>query len=283
MAHDKLEKKLLRNLGRAIADYNMIQSGDRIMVCLSGGKDSFTLLQLLHKLKVKAHVPFDVFSFTLDQSQPGWDDNNLRSWLTERDYDFEILTRDTYSIVMDKTPEGKTTCSLCSRLRRGNIYTWAEKNDFVKVALGHHRDDMIESLLMSIMFSGATRSMPAKLLTDNKKHIVIRPLAYCREEDIAEYAEREQFPIIPCNLCGSQENLTRQKVKQLIASLAAENPKIPGNIYAAMGNIIPSQLASHDLWDFNDLDEQLLPLDPASLPKYPEQSIDLLKKVMTKV
>ena len=271
MAHDKLEKRLLRHLGRAISDYNMIQSGDRIMVCLSGGKDSFTLLQLLQKLKVKAHVPFELFSFTLDQSQPGWDDSNLRSWLTEHNFDFEILTRDTYSIVMDKTPEGKTTCSLCSRLRRGNIYTWAEKHGFVKVALGHHRDDMIESILMSIMYSGATRSMPAKLLTDNKKHIVIRPLAYCREEDIAEYAEREQFPIIPCNLCGSQENLTRQKIKKLIADLAAENPKIPGNIYAAMGNITPSQLADHDLWDFNGLDEQLEPLQQTV------QAIDLLK------
>jgi len=271
MAHDKLEKRLLRHLGRAIADYSMIQSGDRIMVCLSGGKDSFTLLQLLSKLKVKAHVPFELFSFTLDQSQPGWDDANLRSWLTEHNYDFEILTRDTYSIVMDKTPEGKTTCSLCSRLRRGNIYTWAEKNGFVKIALGHHRDDMIESLLMSIMYSGATRSMPAKLLTDNKKHIVIRPLAYCREEDIAEYAEREQFPIIPCNLCGSQENLTRQKIKQLIADLSAENPKIPGNIYAAMGNITPSQLADHNLWDFNSLDEQLEPLEQI------KRGIDLLQ------
>lgn len=257
MAHDKLEKKLLRNLGRAISDYKMIQADDRIMVCLSGGKDSFTLLQLLHKLKVKAHVPFDIFSFTLDQSQPGWDDSNLRAWLTDHKYNFEILTRDTYSIVMDKTPEGKTTCSLCSRLRRGNIYTWAEKNGFAKVALGHHRDDMIESLLMSIMYSGAMRSMPAKLLSDNKKHIVIRPLAYCREDDIAEYAEREQFPIIPCNLCGSQENLTRQKIKQMIAGLAAENPKIPGNIYAAMGNICPSQLADTELWNFNDLDNEL--------------------------
>ena len=271
MAHDKLEKRLLRNLGRAISDYNMIQSGDKIMVCLSGGKDSFTLLQLLHKLKVKSPIPFDVFSFTLDQSQPGWDDFHLRAWLTERQYDFEILTRDTYSIVMDKTPEGKTTCSLCSRLRRGNIYTWAAKNGFVKVALGHHRDDMIESLLMSIMYSGAMRSMPAKLLSDNKKHIIIRPLAYCREEDIAEYAEREQFPIIPCNLCGSQENLTRQKVKQMIADLAAENPKIPGNIYAAMGNICPSQLADKALWNFSELDNELEPLEHVT------RVVDLLK------
>jgi len=271
MAYDKLEKTLLRNVGRAISDYNMIQSGDRIMVCLSGGKDSFTLLQLLHKLKVKSNVPFDVFSFTLDQSQPGWDDSGLRNWLSEKNYDYEILTRDTYSVVIDKVPEGKTYCSLCSRLRRGNIYTWAEKNGFVKVALGHHRDDMIESLLMSIIYSGAMRSMPAKLLTDNKKHIVIRPLAYCKEEDIAEYAEREQFPIIPCNLCGSQENMTRQKVKKLIADLAAENPKVPGNIYAAMGNITPSQLADHDLWNFTDLDNNLEALEQVT------QAIDLLK------
>jgi len=271
MAHDKLEKRLIRNLGRAIADYDMIRSGDRIMVCLSGGKDSFTLLHLLHKLKVKANVPFDVFSFTLDQSQPGWDDSGLRNWLDEQQYPYEILTRDTYSVVIDKVPEGKTYCSMCSRLRRGNIYTYAERNGFVKVALGHHRDDMIESLLMSIMYSGVTRSMPAKLLTDNKKHIVIRPLAYCREEDIAEYAEREQFPIIPCNLCGSQENMTRQKVKKLIHDLAAENPKIPGNIYAAMGNICPSQLADHDIWNFTDLDDQLEALEPVV------ESIDLLK------
>jgi len=270
MAHDKLEKRLIRNLGRAIADYDMIRSGDRIMVCLSGGKDSFTLLQLLHKLKVKAHVPFDVFSFTLDQSQPGWDDSGLRNWLDEHNYPYEILTRDTYSVVIDKVPEGKTYCSMCSRLRRGNIYTYAERNGFVKVALGHHRDDMIESLLMSIMYSGVTRSMPAKLLTDNKKHIVIRPLAYCREDDIAEYAEREEFPIIPCNLCGSQENMTRQKIKKLIADLAAENPKIPGNIYAAMGNICPSQLADHDIWNFRDLDNELEPLETV------EQAIDLL-------
>jgi len=271
MAHDKLEKRLIRNLGRAIADYDMIRADDRIMVCLSGGKDSFTLLHLLHKLKVKANVPFDVFSFTLDQSQPGWDDSGLRTWLDDHNYPYEILTRDTYSVVIDKVPEGKTYCSMCSRLRRGNIYTYAERNGFVKVALGHHRDDMIESLLMSIMYSGVTRSMPAKLLTDNKKHIVIRPLAYCREEDIAEYAEREQFPIIPCNLCGSQENMTRQKVKKLIHDLAAENPKIPGNIYAAMGNICPSQLSDHDIWNFTDLDDQLEALEPVI------DSIDLLK------
>ena len=253
MAHDKLEKKLLRNLGRAISDYKMIQADDRIMVCLSGGKDSFTLLQLLHKLKVKAHVPFDVFSFTLDQSQPGWDDSNLRAWLTDHKYDFEILTRDTYSIVMDKTPEGKTTCSLCSRLRRGNIYTWAERNNFVQVALGHHRDDMIQSLMMSILYNGEIKSMPPKLLTDNKDHILVRPLAYCQEKDIAAFAELMEFPIIPCNLCGSQDNLARQRIKKLINNLAEEHDNIPSNMLHALQAVQPSQLPDQRHRDFKKL------------------------------
>lgn len=269
MAYNKLEKKLLHYMGKAIADYNMIQTGDKIMVCLSGGKDSFTLLQLLHKLTLRANKKLEVFSFTLDQSQPGWDDSGLRDWLDDKGFNYEILTRDTYSVVIDKVPEGKTYCSMCSRLRRGNIYTYAERNGFVKVALGHHRDDMIESMLMSIMFSGSVRSMPPKLLTDNKKHIVIRPLAYCQEADIAEYAEQQQFPIIPCNLCGTQENMTRQKVKQLIKDLAADNPKIPGNILAAMGNISPSQLMDHNHFDFKGLEEELLDA---------VEGIDLLKQ-----
>ena len=269
MAYNKLEKKLLHYMGKAIADYNMIQTGDRIMVCLSGGKDSFTLLQLMHKLALRANKKLEVFSFTLDQSQPGWDDSGLRDWLDDKGFNYEILTRDTYSVVIDKVPEGKTYCSMCSRLRRGNIYTYAERNGFVKVALGHHRDDLIESMLMSIMFSGSVRSMPPKLLTDNKKHIVIRPLAYCQEADIAEYAEQQQFPIIPCNLCGTQENMTRQKVKELIRGLAADNPKIPGNILAAMGNISPSQLMDHKHFDFKGLEEELLEAT---------QGIDLLRR-----
>jgi len=253
----KVEKKLLHYMGKAIADYNMIRTGDRVMVCLSGGKDSFTLLRLLHLMRVRTNNKFEVFSFTLDQSQPGWDDRELRGWLEERGYPYEIVKKDTYSVVIDKIPEGKTYCSLCSRLRRGNIYHYAEDHGYTKVALGHHRDDLIESLLMSVLYSGAIRSMPPKLLTDNKRNIVIRPLAYCQEADIAAYAEEQQFPIIPCNLCGSQENMTRARVKQLIADLAAANPKVPSNILGALGNVQPSQLMDHDLWDFNGLEQGL--------------------------
>jgi len=281
MAYDKLEKKLLRGLGRAIADFNMIQAGDKVMVCLSGGKDSFTLLQLLHPISRDANKNIKIFSFTLDQAQPGWDDSGLRAWLDDSGYPYEIMRQDTYSIVIDKIEEAKTYCSLCSRLRRGNIYGYAARNGFRKIALGHHRDDMIETLMMSMMYSGAIRSMPPKLLTDNKQHVVIRPLAYCHEDDIAEYAEREQFPIIPCNLCGSQENMTRKKVKKLIHDLAAENDKIPGNILAALGNVRPSQLMDHDLWNFVDLEKQLEPFSEPEINKPEENTnsfaVDLLK------
>ena len=257
MAQNKLEKKLLHNMGKAIADYKMIRKGEKIMLCLSGGKDSFTLLHLLHKMRQRINFSFDVFSFTLDQSQPGWDDSGVRDWLDDHKYPYKILKRDTYSVVIDKVPEGKAYCSLCSRMRRGNIYTWAEQNGFVKVALGHHRDDLIESTLMSMFYSGVIRSMPPKLLSDNKKHIIIRPLAYCQEDDIAEYAEQQQFPIIPCNLCDSQENLARPRIKQLIKDLAKENPKIPANILGSMGNIQPSQMMDSNLWNFRDLEDGL--------------------------
>lgn len=246
----------MRYMGKALADYNMIQTGDRVMVCLSGGKDSFTLLQLLHKLRVRTNNKFEIFSFTLDQSQPGWDDSALRQWLEQRGYPYHIMAKDTYSVVKQKIPDGKTYCSLCSRMRRGNIYEYAEQHGFNKIALGHHRDDLIESLLMSIMYSGAIKSMPPKLLTDNKRNMVIRPLVYCQERDIIRFAEEQAFPIIPCNLCGSQQNLTRQKVKQLIATLAAENPKVPSNILAAMGNLSPSQLMDQRRWNFRDLELQ---------------------------
>lgn len=249
----KVEKKLLHYTGKGIADYQMIQHGDRILVGLSGGKDSFTLLTLLRKLKMRAKVKFELFSFTLDQGQPGWNDAQLRAWLSERDIPFEILSKDTYSIVKDKIPEGKTYCSLCSRLRRGIIYRYAEENGFNKIALGHHRDDVITTLLMSILYGGDIRSMPPKLLSDNKRHIVIRPMVYCQEKDIIEFAKQMQFPIIPCNLCGSQENLMRQKVKHLIADLAKENPKVPSNILHALQSIKPSQLMDHSLWPFKTL------------------------------
>ncbi len=254
---DRIEKKLLHYTRKAIADYDMIRTGDRVMVCLSGGKDSYTLLSLLGQLARRANGRFEVFAYTLDQSQPGWDDGPMRAWLEDRGIAYEIERRNTYGVVTDKIPEGKTYCSLCARLRRGNIYRYAEENGFNKVALGHHRDDLIESLLMSILYSGQIRSMPPKLLTDSRRQIVIRPLAYCQEADIRAYAEAREFPIIPCNLCGSQENLARQRVKRLIADLAAENPKVPSNLLSALGKVQPSQLMDRRLWDFQGLDEGL--------------------------
>lgn len=207
----QVEKKLLHYTGKAIADFNMIQRGDRVMVCLSGGKDSFTLLTILDQLRRRSGNKFELFSFTLDQAQPGWDDTAVRQWLVDRSIPHEILTRDTYSIVKEKIPEGKTYCSLCSRLRRGIIYRYAEEHGFNKIALGHHRDDLIRTLMMSILYNGDIRSMPPKLLSDNKKHIVIRPLCYVQEKDIITFAQEQSYPIIPCTLCGSQENLMRKK------------------------------------------------------------------------
>jgi tRNA 2-thiocytidine biosynthesis protein TtcA len=253
---EKIEKKLRHYVGKAIADYQMIKTGDRVMVCLSGGKDSHTLLALLHILQRKSNNKFELFAFTLDQAQPGWDDSHLRSYLESRQIPYEIFREDTYSIVKEKVPEGKTYCSLCSRLRRGVIYTYAEKHGYNKVALGHHRDDLITTLLMSIFYNGEIKSMPPKLLSDNKKHIVIRPLAYCQETDIAEYARLREFPIIPCNLCGSQDNLKRVQTKLLIQQLAKQNPKIPSNILHALTSVKPSQLMDKSLWDFKHLDDQ---------------------------
>ena len=251
---EKLEKKLLHYTGKAIADYKMIESRDRVMVCLSGGKDSYTLLTILRHLQQRTHHKFELFAFTLDQAQPGWDDTGLRAWLTGKQIPFEILKEDTYSIVTDKIPEGKTYCSLCSRLRRGIIYNYAKRHGFNKIALGHHRDDLITTLLMSILYNGEIKSMPPKLLTDDKQHIVIRPLAYCQEQDIASFAQLMGFPIIPCNLCGNQENLARKRVKQLVYNLAEQNPKVPSNILHALQNIKPSQLMDKQHWNFNELE-----------------------------
>ncbi len=255
---EQIEKKLLNYTGKAIADFGMIESGDRIMVCLSGGKDSFTMLSLLKKLQQRAKIKFDLFAFTLDQAQPGWDDSKLRAYLDTVDVPYKILTRDTYSIVKDKLPEGKTYCSLCSRLRRGIIYSYAAEHGYNKIALGHHRDDLIQTLLMSILYNGQIKSMPPKLLSDDKKHIVIRPLAYCQESDIIQYAARKNYPIIPCNLCGSQQNLVRVRIKRLIKELAADNPKIPSNILHAISDVKPSQLMDRKLWDFRNLTNNLM-------------------------
>lgn len=252
----RIEKKLLHYTGKAIADYNMIQRGDRVMVCMSGGKDSYTLLKILNQLRINSQNKFSIFAFTVDQSQPGWDDSGLRAWLADHRIEYEILNQDTYSIVKEKVEEGKTYCGLCSRLRRGIIYRYASENGFTKIALGHHRDDLIETLLMSILYNGDVRSMPPKLLTDDKRHIVIRPMVYCQERDIANYAKLNQFPIIPCNLCGSQDNLKRVLVKKLIAELAHENRNVPSNILHAIQAIRPSQLMDKKLWDFNNLESQ---------------------------
>lgn len=262
-----VEKKLLHYIGKGIADFNMIQAGDRVMVCLSGGKDSFTLLSILELLRQRSQQKFSIFAFTLDQSQPGWNDKALHQWLQERKIPYEVLTRDTYSIVKEKIPEGKTYCSLCSRLRRGIIYRYAEENGFTKIALGHHRDDLIRTLMMSILYNGDIRSMPPKLLSDNKKHIVIRPMCYVQERDIISYAMEQQYPIIPCTLCGSQDNLARKRVGKLIDQLAVDNPKVPSNILHALQSIKPSQLMDQDFWNFRELEQELV--NGSQLPHQP--------------
>lgn len=266
MSYSAVEKKLLHYTGKAIGDFNMIQRGDRVMVCLSGGKDSFTLLTLLHHLRKRSPQRFELFAFTLDQAQPGWNDAALRDWLQDRAIPHAIITRDTYSIVKEKIPEGQTYCSLCSRLRRGIIYRYAEEHGFNKIALGHHRDDLIRTLLMSIFYNGDIRSMPPKLLSDNKKHIVIRPLCYAQEKDIITFAQEQAFPIIPCNLCGSQENLARKRIARLIDDLAKENPKVPSNMLHALQRVRPSQLMDQDLWPFKTLEQSLMePADSEAL------------------
>lgn len=241
----------------------MIRTGDRVLVCLSGGKDSYTLVTLLNLLRIRSNNKFSLFVFTLDQAQPGWDDTGLRQWLNDKQIPYEVWREDTYRIVIDKIPAEKTYCSLCSRLRRGIIYNYAQRNGFNKIALGHHRDDLIETLLMSIMFNGEIKSMPPKLLTDDKRNVVIRPLALCQEKDIAAYAAEQAFPIIPCNLCGSQENLMRKRMKGIIRDIAAINPKVPSNMLHALSSVRSSQLMDKRLWNFNDLEisELTEPLD----------------------
>ena len=252
---EKIEKKLLHYMRKAIHDYNMIETGDRVLVCVSGGKDSLTMLSLLSKILMRKHRKFEMLAFILDQSQPGWDDRKLRAYLTAHNLPFEILTKDTYKVVKEKTPEGKTFCSLCSRLRRGNIYNYAKTHGFNKIALGHHRDDLIQSLLMSIMYNGQIQSMPPKLLTDDKAHVLIRPLCYIQEKDIIKYADLKQYPIIPCTLCGSQPNLARAKMRKLLAELTLQNPKIPSNMLNALQNINPSQMMDKKMWDFNTFEK----------------------------
>jgi tRNA 2-thiocytidine biosynthesis protein TtcA len=250
---NKLHKKLRRGVGQAIADFNMIEAGDKVMVCLSGGKDSYTLLDILLNLQMSAPISFSIIAVNLDQKQPGFPAEVLPGYLKTLGVDFKIVTEDTYSIVKDKIPEGKTTCSLCSRLRRGILYRTAKELGATKIALGHHRDDMLETLFLNMFYGGKMKSMPPKLLSDNGEHMVIRPLAYCREKDIARYAQEKAFPIIPCNLCGSQDGLQRQVIKEMLQDWDKRFPGRIETMFQALQNVVPSHLADNSLFNFADL------------------------------
>jgi tRNA 2-thiocytidine biosynthesis protein TtcA len=251
--HKSLFKRLKHHTGEAILRYNMIEDGDRVMVCLSGGKDSFTMLELLMVLQKKAPISFKLIAVNLDQKQPEFPEHVLPEYLDGMDIQYYIVEQDTYSIVKDKIPEGKTTCGLCSRLRRGILYSFAEKIGASKIALGHHQDDIIETFFLNMFFNGQLKTMPPKLLSDNKKHVVIRPLALCKEDDIAAYARIRDYPIIPCNLCGSQENMQRQVVKNMIQQWEQENPGRSEIIMRSLQNVVPSHLADTELFDFEGL------------------------------
>lgn len=247
---NRLKGRLESSVGKAIGDFNMIEDGDVVMVCLSGGKDSYTLLDILRTLQKRAPINFKLIAMNLDQKQPGFPEDVLPNYLKSIGVDFHIETQDTYSIVKEKIPEGKTTCSLCSRLRRGIIYKVAGELGANKIALGHHRDDMIETLFLNMFFGGKLKAMPPKLVTDKGDHVVIRPLAYCVEKDIARYARGMEFPIIPCNLCGSQENLQRQNIKQMLTDWERQYPGRSQTIFTAMQNVRPSHLLDGSLFDF---------------------------------
>lgn len=250
---NKLQKRLRRNVGRAIEQYNMIEEGDKIMVCLSGGKDSYGMLDILLNLQQSAPIHFDIVAVNLDQKQPGFPEQVLPEYLDELGVAYHILEKDTYSIVKSVVPEGKTTCALCSRLRRGSLYGFAEEIGATKIALGHHRDDIIETLFLNLFYGGSLKAMPPKLLSDDKRNIVIRPLAFCKESDLVEYAKYKSFPIIPCNLCGSQENLQRQAIKAMLNDWHKQHPGRIESIFGAVSNIAPSQLGDSDLFDFETL------------------------------
>ena len=253
LAFNKLQKRLRRYAGQAIAEYNMIEEGDKIMVCVSGGKDSYAMLDVLMYLQKIAPVNFELVAVNMDQKQPGFPEEILPEYLESIGVPYYIVAKDTYSVVKSLVPEGKTTCGLCSRLRRGTLYGFAEEIGATKVALGHHKDDIVETLFLNLFHGGRLKAMPPKLLSDDKRNIIIRPMSFCREQDIARYAEYKQFPIIPCNLCGSQENLQRQNVKKMIRQWDKEFPGRTDNIFSALSRVSPSQLTDKNLFDFMTL------------------------------
>ncbi len=249
----RLQARLRGLVGKAIEDYRMIEAGDRVMVCLSGGKDSFTLLDLLLSLQYRAPVDFELLAVNLDQKQPGFPEDVLPAYLEDLGVPFRILEQDTYSVVTRVVAEGKTMCGLCSRLRRGALYTFAAEHGITKIALGHHADDIMETLFLNLFFGGKLKAMPPKLKSDDGRHIVIRPLAYCREREIARYARAREFPVIPCNLCGSQENLQRKEIKKLLSRWELEYPHRVESILAGLRNVVPSHLMDPGLFDFSSL------------------------------
>ncbi|ATG74016.1 tRNA 2-thiocytidine(32) synthetase TtcA [Zobellella denitrificans] len=262
---NKLQKRLRRHVGEAIADFNMIEDGDKIMVCLSGGKDSYALLDILRNLQAHAPIRFDIVAVNLDQKQPGFPEHVLPAYLDELGVEYKIVEEDTYSIVKDKIPEGKTTCSLCSRLRRGILYRTATELGATKIALGHHRDDILETLLLNMFYGGTLKSMPPKLVSDDGRHVVIRPLAYCKEKDLVRYAEAKAFPIIPCNLCGSQENLQRQAIKTMLQDWDRRFPGRIESMFRSLQNLVPSHLLDHQLFDFKGVDRDSGVIDGGDL------------------
>ncbi len=253
---NKLQKRLRRETGRAIADFGMIADGDRVMVCLSGGKDSYTLLDVLRMLQQSAPIRFELIAVNLDQKQPNFPEAVLPAYLETLGIEYHIVEKDTYSVVKELTPEGKTFCPVCSRLRRGTLYGFAQRIGATKIALGHHMDDIVETLFLNLFHGATLKTMPAKLLSDDGRNIVIRPLAYLREKDIARWAAHQDFPIIPCDLCGGQDNLERQVIKRMLAQWDAQHPGRVEKIGRALGNVAPSHLLDRDLFDFAALEGQ---------------------------
>ncbi|WP_043887495.1 tRNA 2-thiocytidine(32) synthetase TtcA, partial [Vibrio sp. 16] len=250
---NKLQKRLRRNVGNAITDYNMIEEGDVVMACISGGKDSFAMLDILLNLQKAAPIKFDVVAVNLDQKQPGFPEHILPDYFETLNIPYYIVDKDTYSVVKEKVPEGKTTCGLCSRLRRGTLYSFAEKIGATKLALGHHMDDIVETMFLNMFHGSRLKAMPPKLRSDDGRNVVIRPLTYCREKDLIKYAEHKAFPIIPCNLCGSQENLQRQSIKAMLIDWDKKTPGRVEAIFKSIQNVSPSQLADKNLFDFENL------------------------------